>query len=470
MEVRVRFAPSPTGLVSLANIRTALFTWLFARHEGGVFLVRIEDTDRERSRPEYEADLLKSLEWFGLESDEPVVRQSERLGTYEAVLRKLLEERKAYRCFCTPEELEAERQAQLSQGLPPKYGGRCRGLSPAEVEEKQKTRSSVIRFRMPEGIFAFTDLVRGKVEFSGALFGDIIIAKGLREPLYNFAVVVDDFDARVSHVIRGEEHLSNTPKQMAIQDALGYSHPHYAHLPLILGPDRKKLSKRFMAASVSDYRTQGYLPEALLNFLVLLGWHPVPDREVLDRAAMVKEFDIRRVQKGGAVFNEEKLEWLNAHYLRTLSVEALVGHLKPFIPEGWMKDEVFFRAVVGAERERLKRLSGFADIARFFFELPDYPSKLLHWNDTPPEDTVAALLEVRSALEKLNDESFTSEGTMQALASLVERRGRGEVFWPLRVALSGSQASPAPQDLLAVLKKKESLRRIDIALRKFSEE
>ena len=368
MAVRVRFAPSPTGPFSLGNARTALFNWLFARHEGGQFLLRIEDTDKERSKKEYEDILLAGLKWLGLEPDEAPWRQSERTSIYRKYLERLLDGGQAYYCFCTEDELEAERQARLSQGLAPKYGGRCRSIPAAEAKKRAEKEPAVVRFRMPEKEAGFTDLVRGRVDFDLGLFGDIVIAKDLNSPLYNFAVVVDDYEMAITHVIRGEDHLSNTPKQMAIAEALGIEPPHYAHLPLILGPDHKKLSKRYLETSLLDYRDKGYLREAMLNFMVLMGWHPEEDREVVSEREMIAEFDFKRVSKAGAVYDPAKLEWLNAHYLKQMAPADLVAAARPFVPEDWHKDESFLGKVLMAEKERAKHLTDFKDLGGFFFD------------------------------------------------------------------------------------------------------
>ncbi len=460
-EVRVRFAPSPTGPLHLGNARAALFNWLFARHENGKFLLRIEDTDKERSKKEFEKDIFDGLAWLGLEPDEKPIRQSDRLEIYAESLQKLLDEKKAYWCFCTPEELEAERQNQLSQGFAPKYGGRCRNLSWEVAEERiKKGGKAVIRIRMPEKKVAFNDLVKGKIEFDMALVGDVIIAKGLREPLYNFAASVDDILTNVSHVIRGEDHISNTPKQIVIQEALGFNEPpHFAHLPLILGTGRQKLSKRKLETSLNDYKREGYLAEAMLNFLVLLGWHPREDRETISREEMIKEFSLERVQKAGAVFNEEKLNWLNAHYIKSAGVEDLLERAKPFVPKTWFTKKKLFTSALELEKERMRTLKNFKDVAAFFFNLPDYEPKLLVWKETPKEKILANLKSVRDIVKN----SASPEPEILALA---EKEGRGEVLWPLRAALSGQDASPGPIEILKVLGKTEALKRINAAIKK----
>lgn len=464
-KIRVRFAPSPTGPFSIGNARTALYNWLFARHEGGEFFLRIEDTDKERSKKEYEDDILAGLRWLGLDWDnKEIMRQSERGKIYEEALVKLLDQGRAYYCFCTPEELEAEWQAQMSQGLVPKYGGKCRHLPREEAAKKLATTPAVIRFAMPREEAEFEDLVRGKVRVDTGLIGDIVIAKNLREPLYNFSVVVDDAAMEITHVIRGEDHLSNTPKQMMIAEALGLALPRYAHLPLILGPDKKKLSKRNLEGSLNDYRREGYLAEAVLNFLVLLGWHPAKDREVLARGEMVAEFSLKRVQKGGAVMNEEKLAWLNLQHLKGLPIEALMEQLASFVPAEWRKRPAFLKNVAAVERGRIKTLREFAELAEPFFSLPEYPASLLTWKETPRETVVRNLEDAEGLVAATPEKKLTAEELSPALFAMAEHAGRGEFLWPLRVALSGREASPGPLELIEVLGKEESLRRIRRAL------
>ncbi len=467
MQTRVRFAPSPTGPFSLGNARTALFNWLFARNTSGIFILRIENTDQERSQKKYEQELLESLSWLGIDWDEGPIRQSDRGEIYERYLKRLIEEKKAYYCFCSPEELEKERQAQLSQGLSPRYSGRCRHLSEEEVIKKTKRESPhVIRFKMPWKKISFPDLVRGSVEFNTELLGDIIIAKSFAEPLYNFVAAIDDYEMNITHVIRGEDHLPNTPKQLVIQEALGFKHPTYAHLPLILGPDRKKLSKRYLAKSTSDFKNEGFLPQAMVNFLALLGWHPEKDREVLGKEELVREFRLMRVQKGGAIFNEKKLYWLNAHYIKNMSVDNLMEYLTSFIPQPWLKEKEKLDRVVGLVQERLKTLGEFPELARFFFELSDYPKELLHWRETPDPIVYENLGECQKILEEIHPDAFSGEAVEKKLQLLAEDRGKGEVLWPLRVALSGQNNSPSPFEIINVLGRNESLQRIAVALKK----
>ena len=430
-------------------------------------MLRIEDTDKERSKKKFEKDILDSLKWLGLEWDEKLIRQSERLDIYEGHLQKLLKEKRAYYCFCTPEELEAERQAQLSQGLAPKYGGRCLPLTEKEVALRlRRGDSAVIRFKMPDKRVVINDIVRGRVEFDTGLFGDIIIAKGLKKPLYNFAAAVDDVEMGANQVIRGEDHLSNTPKQIVIQEALGFSHPTFAHLPLILGPDRRKLSKRKLDISLGDYKKMGYLPQAVLNFLVLLGWHPEQDREVLSVPEMIKEFSLERVQKGGAAFNKEKLDWLNTYYIRQLPTEELLVYLKPFVTSAQLSKKKLLIRILEVEKGRIKNLKEFSGIVKFFFKLPAYKKEMLIWGKTDAKITLANLRGVLEIVKSIPSGSSFKKRVENRVMAFAEREGRGDVLWPLRVALSGQAASPGPLEILGVLGKIETVKRINEAIKK----
>jgi len=466
MEVRVRFAPSPTGPFSLGNARTALFNWLFARMEGGKFLIRIEDTDKERSKKEYEDDILAGLSWLGFDYDETIERQSERLSIYEKYLQKLLDEKKAYYCFCLSEDLDAEYQSQLSQGLPPRYGGKCKSLTQEQTREKLKTQKGVIRFRMPDTTVSFTDMVRGHIEFKTELFGDIIIAKGLREPLYNFAVVIDDHEMNITHVIRGEDHLSNTPKQIMIQKAFEFPNLYYAHLPLILGSDRKKLSKRYLSTSLNEYRKQGYVAEAMFNFLILLGWHPERDREIVTREEALKEFSLKRAQKSGGIFNEQKLNWLNAHYLKNLSPEDFIKIADHFIPTQWNENKDVLKKAIPLIQDRIKKLSDVEGLGKFLFETPQYDKEMLPWKETGFETTMRNLELVYKTIETVSENNFTQKIITAEIGKIAEKEGRGEIFWPMRVALSGREASAGPVELADALGRKETLKRIAVAISK----
>ena len=371
-EIRTRFAPAPTGFLHIGGTRTALFNYLFAKKHEGVFVLRVEDTDTERSKKDYEKDIIEGLKWLGIEwnegplpdfsdknlrgqaeyiGDHGPYRQSQRLEIYNKYLKKLLAENKAYYCFCSEEELEEQRQYQLSIGEAPRYLGKCANLSEKEVQKLITAgKSAIIRFKVPAKKIGFNDLIRGKVEFDTALIGDIIIARPVSNinqdgkntaiPLYNFACVVDDFEIKISHVIRGEEHISNTPKQILLQEALNFPLPQYAHLPIILAPDRTKLSKRHGATGILEYKKEGYLPEALVNFMAFLGWNPGGEREIYSMPSLVKEFSIEKVQKGGAIFNIKRLDFLNSFYIRQRSIEKLTELCLPYLTEAGLVEEL----------------------------------------------------------------------------------------------------------------------------------
>ncbi|MDE1970333.1 MAG: glutamate--tRNA ligase [Patescibacteria group bacterium] len=473
---RVRIAPSPTGPLHIGTARTGLFNFLFAKKLAGTFVLRIEDTDLERSEIRFENDIIEYLRWLGITWDEGPVRQTERLDHYEHYLRKLLHEDKAYYCFCSPEKLEIARQEMVGRGVAPKYAGTCSTLTSADVALRHKEGArSVIRFRMPSTILQFHDMIRGDVSFDTSLFGDIVISKDLRTPLYNFAVVVDDYEMQISHVIRGEDHVSNTPKQIVLQRALGFSTPLYAHLPLILDTNRAKLSKRFNAVSISDYKKTGYLPEALFNFIALLGWHPSEvgttvnisrHTEIFSRNELIHAFDIERVQKAGAIFDIEKLDWLNAHYIKVCDEERLLALLSDFAPQAWRADPAKFRAVVALMRERMKRLDEFTEYARFFFEPIAYEPGILIWKKSDHDATKEHLRLLVSLLESLETTSFATPALLEArVMPFAEARGRGDVLWPMRVALSGVEKSPGPFEIATILGKEETIQRITHAIK-----
>ena len=485
-EVRVRFAPSPTGYFHIGSARTALFNYLFARNRGGALILRIEDTDKERSKPEFEEDIVESLKWLGIEWDEGPHRQSNRKKIYKAYIERLLKEGKAYYCFCTPEELEAKKQEQMSRGEAPMYSGPCSKFSEKEVEERMKKGDrSIIRFKVPRKKVSFNDLVRGKVEFDTSLIGDVSIAKDLDTPLYNLTVVVDDYEMKISHVIRGEDLMPNTPKQILIQEALGFPKPEYAHLPLILGTDRSKLSKREGATSLRDYRDQGYLPEALVNFLAFLGWNPGTEKEIFSMNTLIKEFSLEKVQKSGAVFNIDKLTYLNGFYIRHLSLDKLTelclpylikeGIINPTIKDdkvpatfggsvlsyeytlndGSILDMEYLKGAISLYQERLKKLSEIGELIDYFFkDKLEYEGDLLIWKKSDRGQT-------KEVLDKMLDLASKSMDLEKEIMDLAERIGdRGTVLWPLRVALSGKKASAGPLDIIKVLGKEKVLKRL----------
>ncbi len=490
-EVRTRFAPSPTGFLHIGSARTALFNYIFAKKSKGSFILRVEDTDVERSKPEFEQDIIDNLKWLGIESDEDIYRQSERGDIYTKYLKKLLEQNKAYYCFCSEEELEDQRQEQMSRGLPPRYNGKCLQLSSKQVKKNLADgKKSIIRFKMPAQKIVFNDLVRGKVEFDSSLIGDVVIAKDLNDPLYNFAVVVDDFEMKISHVIRGEDLLPNAPIQILLQKALGFSQPEYAHLPLILGPDKSKLSKRHGAVSMAEYKKQGYLSETIINFLAFLGWNPGTEREIFSFASLIKEFSIERVQKPGAIFNIKRLDFLNGFYIRQKSLEKLTelcipylvqeGLLEPvFITESYppayggmsisqkykiieTKEEVnldYLKKVVAVYQERLKKLSEITELTNFFFkDKLVYDRGLLIWKNMTEKEVKASLdktIDVLSKIDKWDRNNIEK--------SLISKGDRGEALWPFRAALTGKKASAGPFEIAEILGKEKTLKRLQDA-------
>ena len=475
--IRTRFAPSPTGPLHMGSVRTALFNYLFAKQNKGEFILRIEDTDKERSTKEWEGDIIEQLSWLKLTWDEGPdnkgsygpYRQSERTELYKKYLKKLIDEKNAYYCFCTEEELEAHRQEQTSRGETPKYSGRCKEISEEKQKEKLNTGTkSVIRFVIEPRKLTFKDLIRGEIEFDMSLSGDIVIAKDLNTSLYNFSVVVDDSKMAISHVIRGEDHISNTPRQILIGEALGFNIPKYAHLPLLLGEDRSKLSKRHGNNSVKRFREEGYIPEAILNFLALLGWNPGDEREIFSLKDLIKEFKIERVQKGGAVFNLKRLDWINSMYLKEKSVSELAKDAAPFLETAGFttKDKKTTEKIVGLYKDRLHKIGEITEYAALFFQDElEYDKELLSWKGSEEETTKAMLKKTNEILTKLN---YWKEDTIKKILmeAAEKEENRGLLLWPLRVALTGQKSSPSPFEVADILGKETTLKRIQEEIKK----
>lgn len=494
MTVRTRIAPSPTGFLHIGTARTALFNYLFAKRHGGQFILRVEDTDADRSREEFEKDIVDGLSWLGIAWDEgPEIggvygpyHQSKRLDIYEPYLRDLFEKRFLYRCFCTKKELEAEREMQVLTKKPPKYSGLCRDLSLEEQKTREKEgRQSTLRFRIDPKKIVITDLVRGELTFDTSTLDDFIVAKDFRIPLYNFVVVIDDYLMKISHVIRGEEHISNIPKQVLICEALGFSVPQFVHLSLILNADRTKLSKRQNKVSLLEYKNEGYLPEAIINFIALLGWNPGGERELFTLAELTELFDFAQVHKSGAIFDIKKLDWFNNHYLRARPLEDIVelaipdlvakGLIQP-TGDSWYTSRVGERfetqtieQIVDLERERLKKISELPEHAAFFFvEELSYDQSLLVWKSQTPDQIRQSLQFSHDVLSALLEEDFVSANLEASLKEAIGQRGfqNGAILWPLRVALTGLQASPPPFSIAAILGKEATLKRIAAAISK----
>lgn len=469
-KVRTRMAPSPTGFMQMGNMRTALFNYLFSKKEGGTFVLRIEDTDKERSKKEYEQDILEEFAWLGLQYQEgPDVggpyapyRQSERTELYKKYLTRLFEKGSTYYCFCTAEELEAQRSHQMSLGEAPRYKGTCRSLSTEEQQRRLGTgERAVIRFVVDAKTLTFTDLVRGEISFDTSLLGDIVIAKDLETPLYNFTVVVDDFEMQITHVIRGEDHIANTQKQILMQEALDLPGLQYAHLPLLLGPDRTKLSKRHGDTSMKTMREQGYLPEAIVNFLALLGWNPGDEREIFSLEELIQEFSLERIQKGGAICNMQRLDWINGHYIRQKSLAELTELCKPHLPENTF-DNAKLQTIVGLYQERLKKLSEIGEFADFFFvQQPEYDKELLRWKQATDKETKQNLQKVHDLLDAVGESNWNKETIEKTVMPEAEKlENRGFMLWPMRAALTGKKASAGPFEVAEVLGREQTLQRI----------
>lgn len=470
--VRVRFAPSPTGHLHIGSARTALFNWLYAQRMKGIFILRIEDTDLRRNVDEAFGAILEAMKWLGLDWQEGPYYQSQRLELYRKEVERLLEEGWAYHCYCLPEELEQRRKEALEKGEKPMYDRHCRELPPEKKAELEREgRKPAVRFKVPlEGKISFNDVIRGEIEFPTSEIEDFVIMRRDGIPTYNLACVVDDYHMGITHVIRGEDHISNTPKQILLYRAFGYPIPQFAHLPMILGPDRSRLSKRHGATSVNAYRDMGFLPEAMLNFLALLGWSPGGNREIISREEMIEEFELERVKKHPAIFNMDKLIWLNSHYMKTTSPSYLAHLAIPFLRrEGLVGEEDYpvemLERIMPLVQERAKTLGELARWVDFFFEeeIEYEPSAVEEWlKDSKHKNLLALAKEVLSEVDP-----FTKDNIETALRGLAEQEGvkAREVFHPLRVAVTGKTVSPPLLESLAILGKEQTLKRIERALR-----
>lgn len=445
-KIVVRFAPSPTGNLHIGSVRTALFNYLFARQHGGEFRLRIEDTDRERSTKEYTQNILEGLAWLGIEHDGDIPHQSERGEIYRKHTEHLIEIGAAY----------------VSKEEPVKEGD----------------RTEVIRFKNPNKKIVFTDLIRGDIEVDTTDLGDFVIAKDIESPLYHLAVVVDDFEMGVTHIIRGDDGIANTPRQLLIQEALGAPRPVYTHIPLILSPDRSKLSKRHGAMAATEYKDLGYLPEAIVNFLALLGWNPGTEQEIFSMDELIKEFRLEKVQKGGAVFNTEKLDWFNKQHIMKLPEDVLADKMFAALPEeiliaSWFKKDIFEK-IIPIVQEKIVRFGEVPDMVsemKFFFLSPEYSAEILlpavkGERDVTPEGKTKAVERIDKVIEMLQSISegdFTDENIKAAIWEYATLEGRGNVLWPMRYALTGREKSPDPFVVAAVLGKDETILRLRAA-------
>jgi glutamyl-tRNA synthetase len=460
MTIVTRFAPSPTGLLHIGGVRTALFSWLYARRHGGRFILRIEDTDRERSSDEAVQVILDGMQWLGLSHDEGPYYQTRRFDRYVQVLQQLLAEGKAYHCYCSKDELEAMRNAQLARKEKPRYDGRCRQRT-APVPGVQP----VVRFKNPlDGQVVVEDLVHGPVVFQNAELDDLIIARSDGTPTYNFCVVVDDSDMHITHVIRGDDHLNNTPRQINMLRAIGFTPPAYAHVAMILGPDGAKLSKRHGAVSVLHYREEGYLPEALLNYLVRLGWSH-GDQEIFSLAELEQLFDITDVNKAASAFNPEKLQWVNQQHMMRAPLPYLAGVLREQLQRLGIEseDQALLEGVVAGQRERAKTMKEMALNSRYFFvaavDIDDKAGR----KHLAGEGT-AMLGRLRAGLAALTDWSAPNVHEVLTATAAETGLGLGKVAQPLRVALTGTAVSPPIDATAALIGRERVLARLDRAL------
>jgi glutamyl-tRNA synthetase len=487
--MRVRMAPSPTGPLHIGTARTSLYNFLAARHAGGTYVLRIEDTDTARSTVEFEQDIIDNLHWLGISWDEgPQVaggedvgshgpyRQSQRMERYATEAERLLASGAAYRCWCSPDELESVRREQEAAKEPPRYNRRCLKLSDQErAAFEADGRPSVIRFAVEPVKIRFDDLVRGEVEFDNSLLGDFVIVRNDGQPLYHFVVVVDDEAMQITHVLRGEDHLSNTPKHIALIRALGYREPVFGHIPLILNPDRSKMSKRKSQTSVTAYREEGYLPEAMVNFLAFLGWSPGTEEEIFTLDELTERFEITKVHKGGAVFDRDRLDHLNGVYIRAMTDEQLALRLRPWVPPA-VGDADLLR-LVPLIKERLVRLSDVNGLVGFVWE-PDevvsswYDAELLSPKKGGPSEARAALERGHAVLAELDDADFGADVLEQRCRAAAEAADMkaGNFFSPIRVAVTGRTVSPPLFDSLELLGRDRSLVRLEAALAKLLDE
>ena len=437
-KVVVRIAPSPTGYLHLGTARTALFNFLFARKQGGTFILRIEDTDQKRSTKEFEDDIYAGLQFLSLVPDQ-IFKQSERTLIYKQYITELIAKDAAY-------------------------------ISKEKSVEDQSREVEVVRLRNPGKTISFNDLIHGIISFDTTELKDFVIARSVTEPLYHFAVVVDDHEMGITHVIRGEDHISNTPRQILIQEALGFERPQYAHIPLILAPDRSKLSKRGGATPLREYQKGGYLPEALLNYLALLGWHPEDDREVFSLSELIDLFDLSCVQKGGAAFNLEKLNWINREHLKRMDAEDLIHHVETSLPPSVRElpqySQARLRNALPVLLERIHTLGELKEMAesgslRYFFAEPELTATKISWQkESDTAKTSSHLNQAIALLTKIPTSSFTAEKIKEALWEYATAEGRGAVLWPVRYALSGAKESPDPFTLGEIFGKEETLNRL----------
>lgn len=491
-KTRVRFAPSPTGSIHIGNLRTALFAWLLARKNEGSFLVRVEDTDRKRSNEDATKKIFEALAWVGLDVDEGVYLneqseiaqkgelgpyiQSERLEIYQKYIQELLKTGKAYYCFCSEERLQTVREQQQKDKQPIMYDKHCCDLSPEDAQTKiQNGEEYVIRMKVPKGeIIEFRDEVFGKISVKSEIVDDQVLIKTDGFPTYHFAVVVDDHLMEISHIFRGEDWIPSTPKHILLYKFFGWETPIFIHLPNVLGEDKKKLSKRAGAVSVEEFKEKGYCPEALINFLALLGWNPKTEQEIFNREELIEKFSIAGLHKSGAFFNYQKLNWFNKEYIKLLGKTEFENKVMEFLPEELkeiaLKNGSIFVKILPIIKERIEKFEDILTMEQagefdFYFEQPDYLVDNLNWKkESDLNNTKKYLEKTQKLLEELDE--FSTEKIKNKIWNYAEEQGIGFVLWPLRFALSGRDKSPDPLFLAEVLGKEETLKRINYALEK----
>jgi glutamyl-tRNA synthetase len=467
-KTKTRFAPSPTGHLHIGGARTAVFNWLFAKKSGGEFYLRIEDTDRERSSEEMVQSIVDGLKWLGLNWDGDLYFQSEHVDEHVKACYELVKRGYAYFCYCSEEELEQKRKEAEEKKIPYKYDRKCLYLSEEQkLQYEREGRGKVIRFKVPDGETTFFDVVHGEIKFNNSEIDDFVILRSNNIPVYNMAVVVDDHNMGITHVIRGDDHISNTPKQILIYQALGWEIPIFAHVPLILGPDKKRLSKRHGATAVIEYRDKGFLPEAMFNYLCLLGWSPGDNREIMSVQEIIEAFDITKIQKKSAIFDQAKLEWMNSEYIKRKENVELLKLVKPFVEKHGYKfeDDSYLLKVINIMKDRVKVLEDFVTFGRYFFEDPiDYDGEGIqkYWKDNTNE-LLSEFLEKLSGLEEYT--AFNIENELRSFADQKSVKA-ADLIHPIRLAITGMRVSPGLFEVMEILGKETIIRRIKNALNK----
>ncbi len=474
-QVRTRFAPSPTGYLHIGGLRTALYSYLFAKQHNGQFILRLEDTDQKRLVQDAAQAIYDGLAWAGVNCDEgpniggeygPYI-QSQRLKLYKKYARELIDKDYAYYCFCDESTLQAMRNEQIAKKLAPKYDRRCLSLSEEDIKAKlDQNQPHVIRMKIPSGrIIEVNDIVRGKVTYKSDDLDDQVLMKGDGWPTYHLAVVVDDYLMKITHVTRTEEWLPSTPKHILLYEYFNWEAPQWAHLPLLLNTDKTKMSKRKGDVAVGDYIKKGYLPEAMVNYLAFLGWNPGTEKEIFSMEELLTDFKLEKVHKAGAVFNIEKFNWYNSYYLRQLPENELLEKFRPYLPKNNAFGDEQIKKMLNLEKERSSNLPDIAASLKFFFQLAPYDQNLLKWKEMSDEEIKKSLGKSKEIISNIGDKDFNKENITQLLlAETANWKNKGELLWPLRVALSGQKNSPPPFDIAEILGKQKSLECIQKAI------